>query len=78
MQAIGVVARFWSTPKESHVVVVKKRFRYIKGTFDFGLWYPKMKNFDIISYSDANWAGSLDDRKSTSGNAFFLGELFVT
>ena len=59
------------------MVVVKIIFRYIKGIIDFGLWYPKMKNFDIISYSDANWAGSLDERNSTSGNALFFGECFV-
>jgi hypothetical protein len=41
MKAIGLVAIFQSTPKESHVVAVKRILRYLKGTMDFGLWYPK-------------------------------------
>jgi hypothetical protein len=43
MQAIGHVARFQAPPKESHVLAVKRIFRYLKGTKDFGLWYPKGK-----------------------------------
>jgi hypothetical protein len=41
MQAVGKVARFQATPKESHVLVGKRIFRYLKGTKEFGLWYPK-------------------------------------
>ena len=41
MQAIGQVARFQATPNETHVLVVKRIFKYLKGTTDFGLWYPK-------------------------------------
>ena len=48
-----------------------------KGTVEFGLWYPKNQRFNLIAYTDADWACSLDDRKSTSGNAFFLGECLV-
>ena len=39
---------------------------------DYGLWYPKGKGFTLTAYTDADWAGSIDDRKSTSGGAFFL------
>jgi len=41
MQVVGLVARFQSTPKETHMKVVKRIFRYLKGTLNFGLWYPK-------------------------------------
>ena len=77
MQAVGMVSRFQSFPKNSHVLAVKRIFRYLKGTTEFGLWYPKNQRFNLIAYTDADWAGSLDDRKSTSGNAFFLGECLV-
>ena len=50
MQAFGMVAIFQSTTKESNVVVVKRMFRYLKGTTEFGPWYQKMKNFDLIAY----------------------------
>ena len=51
--------------------------RYLKGTMDYGLWYPKDENFDLKEFFDADWEVSLDDRKSTSGNAFFLGYRLV-
>jgi hypothetical protein len=41
MQVVGQVARFQAAPKESHVSAVKRIFRYLKGTKEFGLWYPK-------------------------------------
>ena len=53
-QAVGMVARFQSAPKETHVLVVKKIFRYLKGTMNLGLWYPNKKAFSLRAYSDAN------------------------
>ena len=67
MQAIGLVARFQANPKEAHVLTIKRIFRYLKGTTKFGLWYPKGNELTLVAYTDADWAGSIDDRKSTSG-----------
>ena len=78
MQAVGMVARFQSSPKESHVMAIKIIFRYLKGTSDFVLWYPRNKGFELIAYTHVDWAGSVDEKKSTSGNAFFLGECLVS
>jgi hypothetical protein len=78
MQAIGHVARFQAAPKESHVLAVKRIFRYLKGTEEFGLWYPKGKDLSLIAYIDADWAGCIDDRQSTSGAVFYLGECLVS
>ncbi len=75
---IGMVARFQSTPKQNHVQAVKKIFMYLKGTIDFGLWYPSKNSFILRAYSDADWAGCVDDRKSTTEGAFFLGESLVS
>jgi hypothetical protein len=72
------VARFQATPKESHVLTVKRIFRYLKGTKQFGLWYPKGKYLSLIAYIDTDWAGCIDDRRSTSGVAFYLGECLVS
>ena len=52
--------------------------RYLKGTEDFGLYYKKNENFELRAYTDADWAGNIDDRKNTSGGAFFLGRRLVT
>jgi hypothetical protein len=78
MQAIVQVARFQASPKESHIMEVKRIFRYLKGTKEFGLWYPKWKDLSLVSYRDAYWAGCIDDRRSTSGVAFYLGEFMVS
>ena len=62
MQAVGQVARFQAAPKEAHVLAVKRIFRYLKGTTDLGLWYPKGNKLTLEAYIDADWVGSVDDR----------------
>jgi hypothetical protein len=47
--------------------------RYVAGTLNFGLWYTKSDDYHLSGYIDSDFAGSLDDRKSTSGHAFHLG-----
>ncbi|GJQ91786.1 retrovirus-related pol polyprotein from transposon TNT 1-94 [Tanacetum coccineum] len=59
-------ARYQANPKESHLVAVKK-IRYLKGTPNLGLWYPKGSGFDLKAYSDSDYASCNLDRKSTSG-----------
>jgi hypothetical protein len=61
MQVVGKVAQFQATPKESHVLAMKRIFRYLKGAKEFGLWYPKGEDISLISYTDADWAGCIDD-----------------
>jgi hypothetical protein len=78
MQVVGQVARFQEAPKESHVLAVKRIFKYLKGTKEFGLWYPKEIDLSLIAYTYAYWAGCIDDRRSTSGAMFYLGECLVS
>ena len=78
MQVVGLVARFQSAPKETHVIALKSIFKYLKGTMEYGLWYQKGQNFTLKAFTDAYWAGSVDDRKSTSGATFFLGNCLVS
>ena len=56
----------------------KRILRYLKHTPDLALWYPKGCNFDLVGYADADYAGFLVDRKSTSGMAHFLGPCLVS
>jgi hypothetical protein len=49
-----------------------------RDTLDFGLWYPIFFYFTLNAYTDAYWAGSVDDRKNTSGGAFFIGKCLVS
>ena len=76
-QIIGMVAILQAAPKESNVQDVKIIFRYLKGTIDIGFCYHIKNSFSLKSYSDADWEGCVDDRKSTSGGALFLGESLV-
>jgi hypothetical protein len=77
MQVVGLVGRFRYAPKEPHLKEVKRIFRYLQGTLELGLLYPKDKDFNLTAYTDADWAGSIDDRKSTSGGEFFLVKCLV-
>jgi hypothetical protein len=77
MQVVGMVGHYQSAPKQSHLVAVKRILKYLKGTMTYVLWYPKNHNFQLTAYSDADWANCVDERKSTSGGAFFLGDSLV-
>uniref|UniRef100_A0A3Q7I494 Reverse transcriptase Ty1/copia-type domain-containing protein n=1 Tax=Solanum lycopersicum TaxID=4081 RepID=A0A3Q7I494_SOLLC len=55
---------------QQHLGAVRRVLRYVAGTVDFGTWYSKDADFSL---SDSDWAGSIDNRKSTSGNVFNLG-----
>ena len=78
MFSVCLCARFQSDPRESHLKAVKRILRYLKGSYDMCLWYPKECDFGLVSYSDADFAGNKVDRKSTSGMAQFLGPCLVS
>nr|GEY45272.1 copia protein [Tanacetum cinerariifolium] len=63
MFATSMYARYQANPNEHHVSSVKRIFRYLKGTINLGLWYPKDSGFDLTAYSDADHAGCHLDRK---------------
>ncbi|CAL9028710.1 unnamed protein product [Prunus brigantina] len=75
--SVGVCARFQSDPKESHLFAVKRIIKYVSGTIDFGLWYTYDTCVNLVGYSDADWAGCSDDRKSTSEGVFYAGNNLV-
>ena len=76
--SIGIVARFSTNPRENHLMAMKRIMRYLKGTKEFGLYYMKNEKFDLRAYTDVDQVGNIDDRKSTSGGALFLGKRLVT
>ncbi|RVW49846.1 Retrovirus-related Pol polyprotein from transposon RE1 [Vitis vinifera] len=75
--SVGVCARYQACPKESHLIALKRIIRYIAGTLELGLWYPFDTHSDVACYTDADWAGNVDDRKSTSGGCFYIGNCLV-
>jgi hypothetical protein len=78
MLYVCMCARFQANPKETHLRAVKRIMRYLVYTPKFGLWYPKGSTFDLIGYSNADYAGCKIDRKSTSGTCQFLGRSLVS
>ncbi|GJY17594.1 putative ribonuclease H-like domain-containing protein, partial [Tanacetum coccineum] len=73
MFAVCACARVQVNPKVSHLHAVKRIFRYLKGQPKLGLWYPKDSPFDLVAYTDSDYAGASLDRKSTTGGCQFLG-----
>nr|GEZ57519.1 uncharacterized mitochondrial protein AtMg00810-like [Tanacetum cinerariifolium] len=88
--AICMCARYQARPTEKHVHVVKRIFRYLRGTINWGLWYPKDSSIALTTFEDANHAGFQDTRRnanhagfqdthrSTSGSLQFLGERLIS
>jgi hypothetical protein len=78
MLSVCMCAIFQSDPKECHLVAVKRILRYLVSTPCFEIWYPKGSTFDLIGYSDFDYAECKVDRKSTSGTCQFLGRSLVS
>ncbi|CAJ2663476.1 unnamed protein product [Trifolium pratense] len=76
--SVCLVARFMERPTDIHVAAVKRILRYLKGTISYGLWYKKQEKDELIGWSDSDYAGDLDDRKSTSGYVFMIGSKAVS
>ncbi|GJV87102.1 uncharacterized mitochondrial protein-like protein [Tanacetum coccineum] len=67
MFAVCACARYQVNPKVSHLYAVKRIFRYLKGQPKLGFWYPKDSPFNLVAYTDSDYAGASLDRKSTIG-----------
>ncbi|GKC42997.1 hypothetical protein Tco_1060719 [Tanacetum coccineum] len=66
---VCLCARYQSNPTKKHLEAVKRVFRYIQGTINMGLWYPKDTAMALTTYVDADHAGCQDTQRSTSGSA---------
>nr|AAP21414.1 putative polyprotein [Oryza sativa Japonica Group]ABF99446.1 retrotransposon protein, putative, unclassified [Oryza sativa Japonica Group] len=76
--AVSVVSRYMHDPRTGHLDVVHKILRYLKGTPGKGLWFRKNGHLNVEGYCDADWASSMDDRRSTSGYCVFVGGNLVS
>ena len=73
--AVGLVNRYMESPRQVHLQAVKIIMRYIKGTTTFDLFYSSSKKTEIVEYSDSDWGGDSDERKSTNDNCFMIGKI---
>ena len=76
--SVGVCARYQINPKESHMTALKRIIKYVKTTAEFGVWCSKDTNDVLAGYSDADWAGNAEDRKSTSRSCFYMGNNLIS
>jgi hypothetical protein len=75
---VRTCARFQASPRESHLKAIKRILRYLKYTQNIGLWYPKGAKFELIGYSDLDYAGCKVERRSTSDICQLLGRSLVS
>nr|GEX77255.1 hypothetical protein [Tanacetum cinerariifolium] len=75
---VCMCARYQASPTKKHLEALKRVFRYLKGTINWGLWYPKDTAMALTAYADVDHAGCQDTQRSTSGSAQFLDDKFTT
>ena len=75
--SVCLCARFQANPKESHLIAVKRIFRYLTETINVGLWYPRGCEFTLHAFSDADYASCKLDRKRTSGTCQILAGCLI-
>lgn len=76
--AVQQACLFMHAPRSSHFQLPKCILSYLKGTSHYGLWFYKSSSAELVAYSDADWAGCPDTRKSTSSFCVFLGSNLVS
>ncbi|GJW08839.1 retrovirus-related pol polyprotein from transposon TNT 1-94, partial [Tanacetum coccineum] len=75
---VCMCARYQAKPTEKHLHAIKRIFKYLRGTINRGLWYPKDSSIALTAYADADHAGYQDTRRSTSGCMHILGDRLVS
>ncbi|KAK6160673.1 hypothetical protein DH2020_004054 [Rehmannia glutinosa] len=78
MYATSFLSRFMQNPSQIHYGAAKRVLRYLEGTIQYGLFYPNNKKLSLKGYSNSDYAGNIDDRKSISGSCQFLGDCLVS
>ena len=76
--AIGLVSQYMQVPRKPHLDCVRHTLRYLRATMDYALFYAKNVPLHVYGYTDADWAGSVSHRQSTSGFMFSFGSTAVT
>ncbi|XP_065624019.1 secreted RxLR effector protein 161-like [Quercus suber] len=78
MHAVSVISRYMECPTEIHLLPAKRILRYLQGTKEFGLFFKMGEKSNLFGFTDSDYAGDSDDRKSTSGYVFMLGTRAVS
>ncbi|KAG8473238.1 hypothetical protein CXB51_035235 [Gossypium anomalum] len=78
LYAVNLLSRFMQCYNFTHFKTAKRVLRYVKGTLSYGVKFERAEELKLVGYSDSDWAGSVDDMKSTSGYFFTLGSGFFS
>ncbi|KAF7112693.1 hypothetical protein RHSIM_RhsimUnG0203300 [Rhododendron simsii] len=78
LYGVGLISQYMETPDQSHLNAAKRILRYVNGTVNDGFFYTSTQDFNLVGYSDSDWGRDLDERKSITGFAFFLGDTAFT
>ncbi len=73
MYSVSLISRYMENSTEMHLLTAKRILRYLQGTKDFGLFYKKIEKMELVGFTDSDYAGDQDDRRSTSGFVFMFG-----
>jgi hypothetical protein len=76
--AVNTLSQFQVEPRQEHWIAAKHVLRYIRGTINYGLRYTASNDIQLHGFTDSDWAGSVEDRKSTSGMSFSLGSAMIS
>jgi hypothetical protein len=76
--AVNTLSQFQVEPRQEHWIAAKHVLRYIRGTINYGLIYTASSDIQLHEFTDSDWAGSAEDRKSTSGMCFSLGSAKIS
>lgn len=72
MFVVCLISRYMADPKEEHMIIAKRILRYLRGTMEFGVFYKRNTEVNLLGYTDSDYARDVDDRRSTSGYVFLL------
>jgi hypothetical protein len=78
MFVVSLISRYMEHPTESHLLAAKRILRYVKGTTKFGMFYRKGGDTEFCGYTDSDYAGDQDDRKSTSSYVFMMNSSAIS
>lgn len=78
LHAVGLVSCYMESPTTTHFKATKRLLHCLKGTIDFGLFYSISNYYKLVRYSDSDWGGDIDNRMSTTGFVFFMGDAAFT
>ena len=78
MHVMSLISRYMECQGKMHLLAAERIFRYLQGTIEYGLFYKKGEKSNLFGFTDSDYAGDVDDRKSTSGYVFIMGSTTIS